>query len=143
MIRETFYAALFALLQGLQTAGTVIVCDRRLRFLHEMGAAELPALFLAVDRQQLVQRRGQPVRHQLGARLFVYAANPDRHTAAGIVLNGLLDAIDTALAPPAGSDVQTLGGLVSHCWIEGAVEVYEAPQGERAAAIVPVQMLVP
>jgi len=143
MTRETSYAALFALLGALKTAGTLATLDRRVRFLHEMGAAELPALFLTVDRQQLIQRRGQPARHQLGARLFVYAANPDRHTAAGVALNGLLDALDTALAPPAGAETQTLGGLVSHAWIEGAVEIYEAPQGERAAAIVPVQMLVP
>jgi len=143
MTRETYYGALFALLQSLAGGGAFATCDRRVRFLHEMGAAELPALFMAVDRQQLIQRRGQPSRHQLGARLFVYAANPDRHTAAGIALNGLLDALDTALAPPTGSDAQTLGGLVSHAWIDGPIEVFEAPQSERAAAIVTVQMLVP
>ena len=143
IVRETYYGALFALLQSLQTGSTVQTCDRRVRFLHEMGAAELPALFMAVDRQQLIQRRGQPARHQLGARLFVYAANPDRHTAAGIALNGLLDALEAALAPPAGAEMQTLGGLVSHAWIEGPIEVFEAPQGERSAAIVTVQMLVP
>jgi len=143
IVRETYYGALFALLQSLQTGSTVQTCDRRVRFLHEMGAAELPALFMAVDRQQLLQRRGQPSRHQLGARIFLYAANPDRHTAAGIALNGLLDALDAALAPQAGAEVQTLGGLVSHAWIDGPVEVFEAPQGERAAAIVAVQMLVP
>jgi len=141
--RETYYAALFAVLQSLQSGGTVQICDRRVRFLNEMGAAELPALFMAVDRQQLTQRRGQPARHQLGARLFLYAANPDRHTAAGIALNGLLDALESALAPPVGAEVQTLGGLVSHAWIEGPIEVFEAPQGERSAAIVTVQMLVP
>jgi hypothetical protein len=143
MTRETYYTALFALLQSLQTAGTVQTADRRVRFLNEMGAAELPALFMAVDRQTLQQRRGLPPRHQLGARVFLYAANPDRHTAAGIALNGLLDALEAAIAPPAGADVQTLGGLVSHAWIEGPVEVFEGPQGERSAAIVTVQMLVP
>ena len=140
---ETYYGALFAALQTLQTGGTVKIADRRVRFLNEMGAAELPALFMAVDRQQTVQRRGQPARHQLGARLFLYAANPDRHTAAGIALNGLIDAVEAALAPPAGMETQTLGGLVSHAWIEGPVEVFEAPVGERAAAIVTVQMLAP
>ncbi len=143
MTRETCYGALFALLQGLQTAGAVATADRRVRFLTEMSAAELPALFMAVDRQTTQQRRGQPPRHQLGARVFLYAANPDRHTAAGIVLNGLIDALEAKLAPPGGSDVQTLGGLVSHAWIEGPIEVFEAPQGERSAAIVTIQMLIP
>jgi hypothetical protein len=111
--------------------------------MNEMSAAELPALFMAVDRQSLQQRRGQPPRHQLAARVFLYAANPDRHTAAGIALNGLIDALEAAIAPPGASDVQTLGGLVSHAWIEGPIEVFEAPQGERSAAIVTIQMLIP
>ncbi len=143
MTRETYYTALFAMLQGLHTAGTVATADRRVRFLNEMSAAELPALFMAVDRQTLQQRRGQPPRHQLGARIYLYAANPDRYTAAGIALNGLIDAVEATLAPADGSDVQTLGGLVSHAWIEGPIEVFEAPQGERSAAIVTVQMLIP
>ena len=143
MIRETYYGALFAALQSLQTGGTVKIADRRVRFLNEMAAAELPALFMAVDRQQTIQRRGQPARHQLGARLFLYAANPDRHTAAGIALNGLIDAVESALAPPGGAETQTLGGLVSHAWIDGPIEVFEGPAGERSAAILAVQMLIP
>lgn len=143
MIRETYYAALFALLQGLKTANAVKIADRRVRFLAEMGAAELPALFMAVGNQQLVERRGLPPAHKLGAKIYLYAANPDRHTAAGIALNALLDALEAALAPAPGADAQTLGGLVSHAWIEGPVEVFEAVQGERAAAIATVQMLVP
>jgi len=143
MIRETYYGALFTALGGLQTGGTVKTADRRVRFLNEMAAAELPALFMAVDRQQTIQRRGQPARHQLGARLFLYAANPDRHTAAGIALNGLIDAVESALAPPGGAETQTLGGLVSHAWIDGPIEVFEGPAGERSAAILAVQMLIP
>lgn len=143
MTRETYYTALFALLQGAQTAGAVNVCDRRVRFLEEMGAADLPALFMAVDHQQTAQQRGLPPRHTLGAKIYLYAANPDRHTAAGIALNGLIDTVEALIAPPAGSGVQTLGGLVSHAWLEGPIEVFEAPLGERAAAILTVQMLVP
>ncbi len=143
MTRETYYAALFALLGAAQTSGAVVTCDRRLRFLADMNAAELPALFMAVDRQLIAQRRGLPPRHTLGAKVYLYAANPDRHTAAGIALNALIDAIEAALAPPAGADAQSLGGLVSHAWIEGPVEVFEAVEGERAAAILTVQMLLP
>lgn len=145
--RDSYYQALFALLQGLKSQGVVKVCDRRLRFLDEMSASELPALFMAVDHQQTAQRRGLPPRRTLGAKIFLYAANPDHHTPAGVQLNGLIDAVEQALAPNApdlvGDNVQTLGGLVCHAWIEGAIEVFEGPQGQKAAAILGVQMLCP
>jgi hypothetical protein len=61
------------------------------------------------------------------------------------VLNPLLDAIAAALAPT-GADLvagaQTLGGLVKHCWISGAIETDEGALGGQAVAIVPVEILV-
>jgi len=143
MSRESIYAALFTLLQGMKTAGKVKVCDRRVRFLEEMGAAELPALFMAVSHQQTAQQPGLPPKRSLQAKLYLYAANPDRHRPAGIILNGLLDGVEALLAPPPGSDFLTLGGLVRHAWIEGPIEVFEGPQGERAAAVLTVSMLLP
>ena len=143
MSREAAYGALFALLQGLKTAGTVKACDRRVRLLDEMAASELPALFMAVDNQQTAQTQGFPARRTLGAKVYLYAANPDRHTAAGIVLNGLIDAVDQALLPQALEPTQSLGGIVAHAWIDGPIEVFEGPLGERAAAVVTIHMLVP
>jgi len=143
MTREAAYVALFTLLRGLKTAGLVKVCDRRVRLLEEMAVSELPALFMAVDHQQMVQQKGLPSRRTLGAKLFLYAANPDRHTSAGIVLNGLIDAVEAALLPPPPEDTQTLGGQASHAWIDGPIQVFEGPMGERAAAILTVHMLVP
>lgn len=143
MSREAAYGALFALLQGLKTAGTVKTCDRRVRFLDEMAVSELPALFMAVDNQQTAQTQGLPARRTLGAKVYLYAANPDRHTAAGIVLNGLIDALDQVLMPQALETTQSLGGIVAHAWIDGPIEVFEGPLGERAAAVVTIHMLVP
>lgn len=143
MKRETRYGALFDLLQSLKEAGLVKVCDRRVRLLEEMPASELPALFMSVDNQKTEQREGAPPKRTLGAKVYLYAANPDRHTAAGIALNGLLDVVEDILKPAPGDRTQTLGDTVSHAWIEGTTEVFEGPQGERAAAILPIVMLVP
>jgi len=143
MIRENAYTALFSLLKGLKTAGKVKTCDRRVRFLEEMGVSELPALFMSVSNQQTAQIRGLPPRHTLQAKIYLYASNPDRHTPAGVQLNGLLDAIEQTLTPAATEDALSLGGQVSHAWIEGPVEVFEGPQGERAAAVLSIHMLVP
>ncbi|HVI52915.1 MAG TPA: hypothetical protein VM661_17030 [Candidatus Sulfotelmatobacter sp.] len=143
MSREPVYAALFDLLKNLKTAGTVKLCDRRVRFLEEMGASELPALFMAVSHQQTMALANMPPRRTLQAKLYLYAANPDRHRSAGVVLNGLLDAVEQVLQPPAGAETLTLGGLVRHAFIDGPIEVFEGAQGERAAAVLTVSMLLP
>ncbi|HXP74621.1 MAG TPA: hypothetical protein VN823_10790 [Stellaceae bacterium] len=58
-------------------------------------------------------------------------------------MNPLLDAIETALAPDLVTNVQSLGGLVAHCWIAGKVETDEGVLGGQAVAIVPIEILVP
>jgi hypothetical protein len=143
MTREAAYSALFGVLDALRLAGTVVVAERRLRTLADMNGAELPALFMTVSDQKVVARHGLPPKRTLTADVYLYAANPDPHTAAGIQLNSLLDALEAALAPPAFMPVQTLGGTVEHCVVEGTIAVYEAPKGQRAAALVPVHMLLP
>ncbi len=139
MSRETAYAALFALLQGL---GAVSTADRRLRSLNDLNAAELPALFMTVGDQLVQARHGLPGKRRLTADIYLYAANPDPHSAAGIQLNGLIDAVEAGRAPVPGM-TQTLGGTVEHCWIEGTIAVYEAPKGQRAAALIPVHIMMP
>ena len=47
-------------------------------------------------------------------------AGKDQSIAPITILNALVDAGEAAIAPnPLGK--QTLGGLVSHCWIEGNI----------------------
>lgn len=139
LTRETYYGALYALLSGIAAFRTI---DRRVRFMEEMGDAELPALFMAVGNQKVTTHLKTPPVVQLGAKLFLYCANPDQHTSADIALNGLVDQVGAALAPAAPYATQTLGGLVQYCWITGDAEFFAAPNGERAAAILPVEMLV-
>lgn len=143
IIRETYYAALFTLLSTLKTNATVTTCDRRVRLIEEMQPAELPALFMAVGKQRTVQSKNQEPKRWLGATVFLYAANPDQHTSADVALNGLLDALEAVIVPSDAFVTQTLGGLVHSCWIEGETEVFPGPYGERAAAIVPIEMLIP
>jgi len=139
--RETYYSALFSLLQAL-APGTVLTVDRRVRLMERMQPAELPALFMAVGNQKTVQSLKSPASHFLTAHVFLYCANPDPHTSADIALNELVDALQAAIAPAPPFETQTLGGLVHHCWINGESEFFPSPNGERAAAIVPIEMLV-
>lgn len=143
MSREASYVALFGLLQGLQTAGTVVTCDRKLQALDKMNEADLPAVFMTVTDQLIVDQQGMPAKRTLGAFVYVYVSYLDPDTSAGTVLNNLIDAVDLAIDPSQGNFPQTLGGLVERAWIEGKIEIFEGVLGTRAAAVVPIHMLVP
>ena len=141
MNREDYYTALFALFEPLKADGTIKTLDRKLRLLGEVTAPELPALFLTVGTQNRRFVSPQLPVNSLTAMLYLYVGNANTRTAAGIALNSLLDIVDTVL--PSEGEPETLGGLVEHARIEGAIAVYEAPKGERAAAAATIVMLIP
>jgi len=85
--------------------------------------------------------------------LYIYAKLPvgstpgtgDGITSGDQVLNPLIEAIETTIAPPTGQVGQTLGGVVEYCWIEGetAKAVGEmTPDGQCFCAI-PIKILIP
>ncbi|HZT51919.1 MAG TPA: hypothetical protein VFA22_08300 [Stellaceae bacterium] len=141
MNREPIYAALFARLAG---AGGFRTMSRRLRHWSAVEAAEQPALFQVQKRETAQQADGSPTVWRAELDLYVYCQAPDDETAPASVLNPLLDAIEAALEP-AGADLalgaQTLGGLVRHCRIAGAIETDEGALGGQAVAIVPIEIL--
>jgi hypothetical protein len=142
MTREPIYAALFALLSG---AAPFATASRRLRHWSLVEPAEQPTLFQVQKRETAKAAEGSPTAWRAEIDLYVYCQAPDDETAPATVLNPLLDAIEAALAP-AGRDLasgtQTLGGLVKHCWIAGAIETDEGALGGQAVAIVPLEILV-
>jgi hypothetical protein len=142
VIREPIYRALFA---RVSMAAAFATASRRLRHWSDVPAAEQPALFQVQKSETARTKRGLPTEWTLAVDFYLYVQAPDETTSPSLLLNPLLDAVQKALAP-AGSDValnvQTLGGLVSHCWIAGRVETDEGVLGGQAVAIVPVEMLV-
>ncbi len=139
MNREPIYAALFAVVQG---AAPFVTASRRLRHWSDVAAAEQPALFMIQKSETAEERRPLPVKWRARVDLYVYAQAPDELTAPATVINPLLDAVETALAPDPVSHVQTLGGLVQHCWIAGQIQTDEGVLGGQSVAIVPVEILV-
>jgi hypothetical protein len=142
MSREAAYVALFAKLQTL--SGTFKLIDRRLRTLEELPQPNFPALFMTVAPQKVVAKPGVPPRVTLGASIFIFVSG-NATAASGIVLNNLIDLVTTTLAPSPSpfTPQQTLGGLVAHAWIEGTIDVFEAIKTQRAAALIPITMLMP
>lgn len=135
--REPIYAALFSLLGG--SAGYVTK-SRRLLHWTDVPPEQQPALFLAQRNELAATERGKPTRWTLNVDVYVYART-DGSNPPGPIINPLLDAIDAALAPNVDG-VQTLGGLVHWCRIDGAIETDEGTLGDQAVAIIPISILV-
>ncbi len=111
-----------------------------------MQSSEQPALFQAQKHESAHRARGQPPKWTLALEIYVYAQAPDDVPSPSTVLNPLLDALEAALAPSGqdvATNVQTLGGLVSHCWISGTVVTDEGVLGGQAVAIIPIEIVVP
>lgn len=144
MNREQIYAALFNLVS---TCYPFTTASRRLRHWSDVNASEQPAIFQVQKTENVQQSRGRDPKHTMDAELYIYAQAPDDLTSPATVLNPLLDAIEAALAPT-GQDLvtanaQTLGGLVSHCWISGKIQTDEGVLGGQAVAIIPIEIVAP
>ena len=136
--RETIYAALFALVSG---AAPFVTASRRFRLITDMQPSELPALFQQRSGEETQQTRGIPPKYVMRVDLAIYSFNPDTKGAATPQLNALLDAVEAALRPNPATGIQSLGGLVSHCFISGKTEIFEGELGNRAAAVIPVEIV--
>nr|WP_294564482.1 hypothetical protein [uncultured Rhodopila sp.] len=141
MSRETIMTALFTLL----TVGGAFQTTGR-RLIHWSKVPQQPALFLRnADGGDYPQRTTRlPPKVTLDCEVWLYCndgSNPD--VAPAIGLNNAIDAVEAALKPAPGFEAQTLGGLVSHCWIEGKIDMHPGDLDGQAIAIVPVKLLVP
>jgi len=139
--RETIIQALFNLAL---TAASFNTSGRRLLLWSKV--ASFPALFIQSTGTNYPPRdaRGLPPKRTITAELWVYTdvgKDPNANPEQG--LNDIIDAIETALAPGINSIAQTLGGLVSHAWIEGEIEQFPGVLDGIAKAIIPVKILVP
>lgn len=141
MTREPIYAALFALLQTAIGKAGVVTVKRGFKHFDDVNAADQPAVFMS-QRAEVgaPQPRGMPSKWTLQVEVYIYARNDDTSLIAATPINNILDAITSALAAPIDG-VQTLGGLVAHCWIEGAIQIDEGTFGQQGVAIVPIHML--
>ena len=139
--RETIISALFDLAL---TATTFNTNGRRLLLWSKV--ASFPALFIQSTGTHYPPRevRGLPPKRTITAELWVYTdvgkdpnANPEQ------ALNNIIDAIEAALVPGINANAQTLGGIVSHAWIEGEIEQFPGVLDGIAKAIIPVKILIP
>jgi len=146
--REAIYVALFNLLSN-TLSGSCATIGRRHIMPPDIGPEQQPALFVCgTGEMRDPKPRGTPGKVTLKATLFLYCYDSgineipgQEQTLAATQINQLLSTIEDAIEPAHGP--QTLGGLVSHCWIEGETLLDPGIFGPQAVSMIPVQMLVP
>lgn len=148
MTREQIYQAVFAFWQGLTVGGApaFVTATRYARHWDNVSAEEQPALYQMQVRETARYRKGLPTIWTLELKLLVYVRTNAQSSLPNItpssIFNPLVDAIEAALVvDDPFNNACTLGGLVSHCAIEGDIEIYEGNLGDEAVVIVPVKIL--
>lgn len=140
MTREPIIAALFAKLSSLSGFNTTLRT-----FLHysDVAPADQPALILVQRRESVSGVPGLNRVHEMSCDALIYAnTRGDNSIVPASIINGLVDAVEQALAPDPISNKQTLGGLVQHAWIEGEIETDEGLLQQQGYALVPIRIKV-
>jgi len=138
--RETVMAALFTKLSAISAFKTT---GRRVQYWAEVAAQ--PALFLHHIADEYHRGgTGMPGKVTMECQVWIYdntgvAAEAVPETA----VHALIELVETALDIPPGFRAQTLGGLVTHCWIEGRTDIHPGDIGPQAIAVMTVKILVP
>jgi hypothetical protein len=142
MNREAILSALFTLVSGSATFNTA---SRRLQLWTSVASSDKPAIFMT-ERGDNYMRASEAVPEAvtMDVDIYVYTdAGKDQSIVPASILNPLIDAVDAALAPNPLTGTQTLGGLVSHCWIEGKIMKDPGDLDGDGVAVIPVKILLP
>jgi hypothetical protein len=137
--RETIMQALFALVSG---SAPFVTASRRLQLWNTLSAAEKPAIFQYERDDNYTNGKNYLPIVEMNVDLYIYTApGLDSGITPISIMNPLLDAVDAALAPSPVTRRQTLGGLVSHVWIDGKIMKDPGDIDGDGVAVIPVKIL--
>lgn len=142
--RDEILNALYSLLKT-KLGSNVTTMGRRHMMPPQLTSAMQPALFVVQGGEHRDPRpRGTGGKLTMHVLLIAYCYDNSSNVDGTTQLNDLIEEIEDALAPADPSTlVQTLGGLVYECWIEGETDIDPGVFGQQAVAIIPVRILVP
>ena len=148
MTREPIDAALFAFFSAVAAGdGSKLfkTATRKVDTWDQVPPEDCPALLLLPRTELAVRKKGLPTKWTGEYDLLLYVhtgAQNDPTVVPAQLLNPLLDAIEAAIqVDDIANNAATLGGLVSHCAIEGQIQKFLGSLGDEATAIVPIQIL--
>jgi hypothetical protein len=149
--REAIMAALCACLAKAQFSTPIngrdswALLSRRLKLWSDVAGADQPALFITEHGENIAYAsESLPGKTTLNVDLFVYiSAGRDPDCVPSADLNTALDAIAVCLAAEPSLGRQSLGGLVTHCRIEGRIVKDPGDLDGQGLALIPVKILAP
>jgi hypothetical protein len=142
--REVISVALFDLLAnnaGIQEL--FVTTSRAAKMFTEVDASLQPALYLMKVGEQTVQNEAYGLtKYILEYRILAYArADATPETIYETLLNQMLDAVDAAMQSTPPGENQTLGGVVTNAWIEGATDVDTGVLQQQCALVIPIKVI--
>jgi hypothetical protein len=142
--REQIYGGLLTFLAAAVGFNTI---SRSAMPEAELATAQMPVLEQLPSAEDAVQQSlNLPPKWVIRQPLMVYVSVPagppnDPSSVGDTILNDLLDAIETALAPSPATGYQTLGGLVVSCRFVGVIQKDPGYQSGIGAAAIAIEMV--
>lgn len=141
--RETIYSALFDRLSAAMPAYFAT------RDLVPYPPDRWPTMVVTAKASNAADGAGwtDPTIWRLGAEVYLYVERRGAAQPFEPTIHAAIDAIVVALAPQPGEASYgdgahtTLGGLVLRAAVRGNVEIHREPGDQRAALVIPVEML--
>lgn len=144
MKREDCYAALFALLAPLVTAGKLKKVSRRLEFAEDVAAEDTPGVWqIQVTESPRFTSFGGFAGWTLIVDWYIYVTQNDETAPSSPIFNPILDAVMSVL-PNDQADIQLLvSGEAVAVSLRDSLRVYEGILNNKAVVHIPLQLLVP
>lgn len=145
--REQILEALLNVISGATINGQPAfqTISRKFQMWDAVPPAAQPACFLRQLPGRVDQREDFGLnRWMLKCGIWIYAKySPVSGTIPAVLLNNLIDAVERAILPSPAFPMQTLGGLVVNCYLDGDVIIDEGnmPNDDQAIAVLPVSIL--
>jgi len=146
--REQVFGALYSLLY--RNVQGVAFYSRRFALPAKIPSGEtIPGackLMVWEQPEHTTRKGGTPIKNRVWeAWVVVYFRNDQKDVPGATIINPIIDSIEALLNEPAGTPVQTLGGLVTGIWIAGDthIETGDTDENGLGGAVIPVHILVP
>lgn len=142
--REQVANALFTLLQ---TSYSYPTASRRFLPWDDILSVQKPALFQYEHEEEHVRGKQLiPAIRTISIDVYIFISTGlDPNTTPITNMNNLIDAIDPVsggvLSPYPGNPRQTLGGLVTDCYIEGKITKVPGDLEGMGVAIIPIKVV--
>lgn len=147
--RQPIYDALYALVQKTMLTvplpnGSEKIPSFSNRFTHwsQVSVAQMPAVNMQQYEEEADQVNNMGLtrwRSTVNVWIYFNASNPQ--ALPDQTYNAVLDALETALKPSPTTGRQSLGGLVTHTWIDGKVPYSDGALDHKAVILVQIKIL--